>query len=151
MLFTRTIRRTMVCGLVIVLVMMILLSASAIYSHHSYRQMVRDLDDSFNKCPRKHELIEAIARLRRPLKKVSDLSAAHERQRYISGRTQERRRRGKRLSAKVAALAAATSDYQQKNPIAQDMVSGMSAVIRQIGQERLPSLGRSRAAVPGPR
>ena len=40
MLFTRTIRRTMVCGLVIVLVTMILLSVSAIYSHFSYRQII---------------------------------------------------------------------------------------------------------------
>jgi hypothetical protein len=69
-LFTRTIRRTMVCGLVIVLVMMILLSVSAIYSHISYRQVIRDLDYSFNKCPRKHELTEAVARLQRPLKHV---------------------------------------------------------------------------------
>jgi two-component system NtrC family sensor kinase len=139
-LFTRTIRRTMVCGLVIVLVMMILLSASAIYSHHSYRQMVRDLDDSFNKCPRKHELIEALARLRQPLKKVSDLSAAHERQRYFQAALKNAEGEANDYLRKLQLLPP-RSDYLQKNPIAQDMVSRISLVLRQIGQERLPSLG----------
>jgi signal transduction histidine kinase len=66
-LFTRTIRRTMVCGLAMVLCMMIGLLLSAIYSHLSYRSIIHRLDFAFNRCPQKAELVAALIDLESPL------------------------------------------------------------------------------------
>ena len=57
MLFTRTIRRTMVVGLAMVLCMMIGLLLSAIYSHLSYRSIIGRLHFAFQSCPQKSELL----------------------------------------------------------------------------------------------
>jgi two-component system, NtrC family, sensor kinase len=139
-LFTRTIRRTMVCGLVIVLVMMILLSVSAIYSHLSYRQVIRDLDYSFNRCPRKHELTEAIGRLKLPLKKVSgDPMAAVERQRCFQAALKNAQGEANDYLLKLQLLPP-RSDYEQAKPIALGMVGLISSVLAQIGTDRAPAL-----------
>jgi two-component system, NtrC family, sensor kinase len=139
-LFTRTIRRTMVCGLVIVLVMMILLSASAIYSHFSYRDVVRDLDYAFNKCPRKHELTEAIAQLRPPLKAPApDALAVYDRERCFQD--------------KLKVAQAEVSDYlfklqrlplrpgsAEKEPIALGLANLISDKLAWIEKTRLAAL-----------
>ncbi len=139
MLFTRTIRRTMVCGLVIVLVMMILLSVSAIYSHFSYRQIIRELDYAFNKCPRKHALTEAIGRLRPALKNgSSDPLAVHDRE----GRFQERL---KLAQAEVGDYLFKLQrlpprpEYRQMDPMAQGMVGAIGDKLTLIEKE-LPAL-----------
>jgi signal transduction histidine kinase len=147
-LFTRTIRRTMVCGLVIVLVMMILLSASAIYSHFSYRHIVRELDYSFNKCPRKDALTVAIARLSLALKPLPrnlklDPTAFHERlhdrQRDIHETLAKARLEANDYLFKLQRLPL-RDEYAQKSPIALGMVSAMSDKLAEIERERLASL-----------
>jgi two-component system NtrC family sensor kinase len=139
-LFTRTIRRTMVCGLVIVLVMMILLSVSAVYSHLTYRQVIRDLDDSFNKCPRKHELIEAIAHLKRPLKRVNDPRAALDRQEFFQEALRNAQGEANDYLRKLQLLPP-TRDYEQMKPVALGMVSAISNKLVQIENQHLASLG----------
>ena len=66
-LFTRTIRRTMVCGLAMVLCMMIGLLLSAIYSHLSYRSIIGRLHFAFRECPQKPALAGSLVNLQSPL------------------------------------------------------------------------------------
>jgi two-component system, NtrC family, sensor kinase len=66
-LFTRTIRRTMVCGLAMVLCMMIGLLVSAIYSHYSYRNIIHRFDFAFRECPQKPALASTLVSLQSPL------------------------------------------------------------------------------------
>jgi two-component system NtrC family sensor kinase len=141
-LFTRTIRRTMVCGLVIVLVMMILLSVSAIYSHFSYRQIIRELDYSFNKCPRKHALNEAVAGLRRslPQKNVSlDPVAVRDRQQCFLEKLKLAEGEVSDYLYKLQRLPP-RQEYEEKRPIALGMVSAMSDKLAWIETERLAAL-----------
>ncbi len=141
MLFTRTIRRTMVCGLVIVLVMMILLSVSAIYSHFSYRQIFRELDDSFSKCPRKQALTEAIARLKPPLKtRGLDLAAALDRQHCFQAALKNAQGEANDYLLKLQLLPP-RSDFEQRKPIALGMVGAMSSLLADIETEDVPGLG----------
>jgi two-component system NtrC family sensor kinase len=140
-LFTRTIRRTMVCGLVIVLVMMILLSVSAIYSHFSYRQIIRELDYSFNKCPRKHDLTEAICRLKPPLKPVgADPLAAQDRQQRFQAALTNAQGEANDYLLKLQLLPP-RSDYEQAKPIGLGMVAEIGNVLAQIRSDRVQSLG----------
>ena len=67
LLFTRTIRRKMVFGLALVLVMLVILSLSGLSGLLSYRQTVRDLDFSINQVPRRGELTSALGALFEPL------------------------------------------------------------------------------------
>lgn len=67
MLFTRTIRRKMVCGMALVLVMLVMLSLSGISGLMSYRNAVNDLDFSINRAPRRAELSDAFGLLFDPL------------------------------------------------------------------------------------
>jgi two-component system, NtrC family, sensor kinase len=66
-LFTRTIRRTMVCGLAMVLFMMIGLLLSAVYSHLSYRSIIGKLHYAFRECPQKPALSGSLDNLESPL------------------------------------------------------------------------------------
>jgi signal transduction histidine kinase len=66
-LFTRTIRRTMVCGLAMVLFMMIGLLLSAVYSHLSYRSIIGKLHYAFRECPQKPALAGSLDNLESPL------------------------------------------------------------------------------------
>jgi signal transduction histidine kinase len=141
-LFTRTIRRTMVCGLVIVLVMMILLSASAIYSHFRYRQVIRDLDYSFNKCPRKHELIEALGRLKLPLKTVRDprdVRAAGDRLQFFQAALRNAQGEANDYLGKLQLLPP-RPEFEEGKPIAQGMVAAISNVLAEIAHERAGQL-----------
>jgi len=77
-LFTRTIRRTMVCGLAMVLCMMIGLLLSAVYSHFSYRNIIRRFHFAFRECPQKPDLAASLDNLQAPLlNKVRDEPTAH--------------------------------------------------------------------------
>ncbi len=67
MLFTRTIRRKMIFGLALVLVMLVTLSLSGISGLMSYRNAINDLDFSINSAPRRAELSDAIGMLFDPL------------------------------------------------------------------------------------
>lgn len=67
MMFTRTIRRKMVCGLALVLVMLVTLSLSGISGLTSYRNAVEDWDFSINRAPRRADLSDAIGGLFEPL------------------------------------------------------------------------------------
>jgi two-component system NtrC family sensor kinase len=139
-LFTRTIRRTMVCGLVIVLVTMILLEASAIYSHFSYRQIVRELDFSFNRCPRKHALVAAITRLELALKKFNSDPVAilelrrnfHEKLDLAQGEAADYLYKLQRLPPRL--------EYEGATSIALGMVSAMSGKLKSFELDGLPAL-----------
>lgn len=67
LLWTRTLRRKMLVGLTLVLVMLIALSLSGISGWRSYRQMVTELDFSLNQSPRKTDLAAAVGLLSEPL------------------------------------------------------------------------------------
>ncbi len=130
----------MVCGLVIVFVMMILLSASAIYSHFSYRQIIHELDYAFNKCPRKHELIEAIDRLRPALKSGStDPLAVHDRARCFQDRLKTARAEVADYLFKLQRLPP-RHEYAQMFPIAQGMVGAIDDKLSSIEMQRLTAL-----------
>ncbi len=75
--FTRTIRRKMVLGLALVLVMLVTLSLSGMSGLISYRNVVKDLDFSINRAPRRGELADAVGLLFEPLsQKVPENSEA---------------------------------------------------------------------------
>ncbi|MBT4866121.1 MAG: HAMP domain-containing protein [Planctomycetaceae bacterium] len=67
MLFTRTIRRKMVFGLSLVLVMLVTLSLSAISGLLSYRETVRGLTLKIDRVPRRSDLTAAFGLLYDPL------------------------------------------------------------------------------------
>jgi len=67
MFFRHTIRRKMLLGLVLVLVMLITLSLSGISGLLSYRKTVNELDASVRQLPRRTELTSAIGLLFEPL------------------------------------------------------------------------------------
>lgn len=67
MLFTRTIRRKMVFGLTLVLVMLVTLSASGISGLVSYRNTVRGLERKIDQFPRRADLTDAVDGLFEPL------------------------------------------------------------------------------------
>jgi len=140
-LFTRTIRRTMVCGLVIVLVTMILLSVSAIYSHFSYRQIIRELDYSFNKCPRKHELTWAIARLKAPLPKnpSRDPESVRKRQECFHDALKKAQVEANDYLFKLQCLPP-RPEYAQKSFLALQMVRVISDELSRIEKEQLAPL-----------
>jgi two-component system, NtrC family, sensor kinase len=64
---TGSIRRKMVVGLAVVLVMLGILSLSGISGLVSYRNVVNDLDFSINKAPRHADLVAAVGALFEPL------------------------------------------------------------------------------------
>lgn len=68
MLFTRTLRRKLMFGVGLVLVMLLILSASGIRGLNSYRQVVHDLDYALNDAPQKSDLQSAMARLFGPFR-----------------------------------------------------------------------------------
>jgi two-component system NtrC family sensor kinase len=92
----RTMRRRMMSGLALVLVMLVILALSGISGLSSYRNAVHDLDFSINKAPRSAELSAAIGKLFEPLlyrmpeteAGARDLQAAVER---LLAQTRERR------------------------------------------------------------
>ena len=96
----------MVCGLVIVLVMMILLSVSRqIYSHFSYRQIIRELNYAFNKCPRKHAAHRGDRPAAARAQRWQCRPAGRARSRAPFSRTAETRAgRGRRLPLQIPAL-----------------------------------------------
>jgi len=67
MFLTRTIRRKMVFGLVLVLVMLVVLSLSSISGLVSYRNAVTELDASINETPRVADLLVSLGSLFEPL------------------------------------------------------------------------------------
>lgn len=66
MLFTRTLRRKLMLGVGLVLVMLLILSVSGIAGLSSYRTVIRDLDYDINFAPQRHELIHSISALLEP-------------------------------------------------------------------------------------
>jgi len=143
-LFTRTIRRTMVCGLVIVLVTMILLSVSALYSHFSYRQVIRELDYAFNKCPRKDALTEAIARLTLKLRRLPknaklDIAGVQDRERDFQDALKKAELEANDYLFKLQRLPP-RAEYTVKHPIALGMVGAMSDKLAAIETKYLSAL-----------
>ena len=67
MLLTRTIRRKLMLGLLLVLLMLLAVSVSSVLSLLSYRQLVDELDFSIHRAPRRAELSDAVGRLFEPL------------------------------------------------------------------------------------
>ena len=67
MFLTRSIRRKMICGLVLVLVMLIAVSLSGVYAQNRYRDVIADLDRAIHDTPRRADLVAAIAVLLEPL------------------------------------------------------------------------------------
>ena len=67
MLLTRTIRRKMVVGLAMVLVMLLTLATGAISGLSSYRDVIADLTFSIHEAPRRADLVTAVGVLLEPL------------------------------------------------------------------------------------
>jgi two-component system, NtrC family, sensor kinase len=88
LLFTRTIRRKMVCGMALVLVMLVMLSLSGISGLMSYRNAINDLDFSINRAPRRADLSDAIGMLFDPL--LFDVPNTLEGARYQQAAFQQR-------------------------------------------------------------
>ena len=59
MLFTRTIRRKFLLGVGLVMVMLVILSASGIWGLNSYRTVIRQLNSDINEAPQKADLLAA--------------------------------------------------------------------------------------------
>ncbi|MGE5194289.1 MAG: sensor histidine kinase [Deltaproteobacteria bacterium] len=67
MLLTRTIRRKFLLGVGLVLVMLLILSASGISGLNSYRNVIGQLNSDINEAPQKAELVAAAAALFDPM------------------------------------------------------------------------------------
>jgi two-component system, NtrC family, sensor kinase len=133
-LFTRTIRRTMVCGLAMVLCMMIGLLVSAIYSHYSYRNIIRRFDFAFRECPQKPALAGSLVNLQFPL--LDDV-----RESSVSGRAEGHRIRCKKFRDAVKKAQVETDHFIQSledlkpsadiDPSMQSVAKGQTVLIRQ--------------------
>ncbi|MBW3538894.1 MAG: HAMP domain-containing protein [Planctomycetes bacterium] len=108
MLFRRTLRRKMMLGLALVLVMLVTLSLSGISGLSSYRDAVHDLDFSINKAPRTGDLLEAIGLVFEPL-----LWPLPE---QIAGAELQRRELQKQLAASRRGIAEFRSKLQRLPP-----------------------------------
>ena len=141
MLFTRTIRRTMVCGLAMVLFMMIGLLVSAIYSHYSYRNIIRRFDFAFRECPQKPALAGSLVNLQFPL--LDDVRGSSAR-----ARAEGHRIRCKNFRAAVEKAQKETDLFIQSlenlkpsadiDPSMQSVAKGQTVLIRQ----KLDELGK---------
>jgi len=111
MLFTRTLRRKLMLGVGLVLVMLLILSVSGIGGLSSYRSVIRDLDYDINSAPQRHELIHSISALLEPflLKIQSPEEARFQRQLFkqqldeVENSIAEYRRRKESMPPAVAA------------------------------------------------
>src|SRR5262249_47345865 len=66
-LFTRTIRRKLLLGVGLVMVMLLILSVSAISALNSFSNLIRQLDDDINVAPQQVELVNAAGAIFEPL------------------------------------------------------------------------------------
>jgi len=83
-----------------VLIMMIGLSLSAVYSHLSYRGIISRLEFTVDRCPRKPELDQALVQLKQPfVRRLTPLKPSRQRQEFL----------------KVLAAARATTDEFLQN------------------------------------
>ncbi|MGQ0635120.1 MAG: sensor histidine kinase [Planctomycetaceae bacterium] len=67
MLFASTLRRKLMVGVGLVLVMLLVLSSSGIWGLSSYQKLVRNLDQTLNHAPQPADLVKAIGTLFEPL------------------------------------------------------------------------------------
>ena len=113
MQLTRTIRRKLMLGLVLVLLMLLALSVSSVLSLLSYRELVNDLEFSIHRAPRRAELADAIGLLFEPLllaepRDIGDSRRAGQFARYqqgeFHGRLQLARQRIAEFHRKLDAL-----------------------------------------------
>ena len=70
MLLTRTIRRKLLLGLGIVLAMQVFLAAGSLLGLSAYKQSIRELEFEISEAPQRMQLIEQIARLQFPLRRM---------------------------------------------------------------------------------
>ena len=63
MLFTRTIRRKFLLGVGLVMVMLVILSASGIWGLNSYRTVIRQLNSDINEALRQPDIVKRLADL----------------------------------------------------------------------------------------
>jgi len=120
LLFAPTIRRKMVFGLALVLVMLMTLSLSGLSGLISYRDTVRDLDISINQVPRRSELTAAIASLTAPL---VNLQPSY-RQSEFSKQLESVRQRVREFRRKLDALPPKPAVTAQR-PITEQLLRGM--------------------------
>lgn len=117
-MFTCTIRRKMVVGLTVGLIMLITLALSGISGLRSYRDAVNDLDFSINQAPRQADISQAIALLFEPLllNPTDNRSGAEFQQREFQQRLEEARRRIRDFREKLEKLPA-TPDNRARRPV----------------------------------
>ncbi len=85
-----TIRRKMLVGLWLVVLMIALLSVSGISGVSSYRRMVKDLDYSLEQAPHNSELLAALSLLIKPLSNTfQETGSEAEKQRFMSAQRRE--------------------------------------------------------------
>lgn len=84
MLFTRTIRRKLLCGLALVIAMLLALSISGIYGLVSYRNVVHELEYVIREAPHQADLMASVALLNEPVEMIAnaDVSDEYQRQRF---------------------------------------------------------------------
>lgn len=117
-MFRSTIRRKMVVGLTVGLVMLVTLALSGISGLRSYRDAVNDLDFSINQAPRQADISNAIAILFEPLllNPADNRSGAEFQQREFRQRLSEARKRIQEFRIKLEKLPA-TPDNRSRRPV----------------------------------
>src|SRR5580704_13377583 len=131
-LFTRTIRRTMVCGLAMVLCMMIGLLVSAIYSHYSYRNIIRRFHFAFRECPQKPALAASLVNLHSPL--LNDVHDTGLRDQGHVLRREQFRQAVKEAQDETDHFIQSLEDLKpgvEMDPLTQSVAKGQTVLIRQ--------------------
>jgi two-component system, NtrC family, sensor kinase len=131
-LFTRTIRRTMVCGLAMVLFMMIGLLVSAIYSHYSYRNIIRRFHFAFRECPQKPALAASLVNLHSPL--LNDVRDTGSRDQGHMLRREQFRQAVKEAQDETDHFIQSLEDLKpgvEMDPLTQSVAKGQTVLIRQ--------------------
>ena len=140
MLFTRTIRRKMVCGLALVLVMLVTLSLSGISGLMSYRNAINDLDFSINSAPRRADLSDAFGLLFDPLlfEGIETVEGARYQQAVFQQRLAEAQVRVAEFRRRLENLPPTETAVRQR-PVTLAMLDRVDLGLAELGklQERL--------------
>ncbi|MFG0332728.1 MAG: sensor histidine kinase [Maioricimonas sp. JB049] len=109
MVLTRSIRRKLAVGLALLSLMMFTLSVSSIAGVTSYRRMVKDLELSIAKAPRRADLLAAIGTLLKPLAKEFPRPGKPDRMRHEAAAQQRRE-----LDAALSQVRITVADFRRR-------------------------------------
>lgn len=137
MFLTRTIRRKMVFGLVLVLVMLVVLSLSSISGLISYRNAVRELDASINQTPRVSDLFASLGSLFEPLVLESaTLEAARLRQAEFETQLALTRGQVNEFRRRLEQHSPATSLLSQRRPMINAMLHDIDDTLDRLDRRQ---------------